>query len=85
LEVEPAEGRRQIEIRGFIGTERLLSFLQKDSRVLADIPNRQSILLPQHRLALVAPAGRQIIVKHNRPNAGANYSRIFSWGSETSA
>jgi hypothetical protein len=44
LEVEPAEGRRRIQIRGFIGTERLLPFLQKDSRALADIPNGQSLL-----------------------------------------
>jgi hypothetical protein len=28
-----------MQIREFIATERLLSFLQKDSRPLADIPN----------------------------------------------
>jgi hypothetical protein len=42
LEVEPAEGRRRIQIRDFVITERLLSFWKKDSRALADIPNDQS-------------------------------------------
>jgi hypothetical protein len=28
----------EFKIRGFIGTERLLSFWQKDSRVFSDIP-----------------------------------------------
>jgi hypothetical protein len=77
LEVEPAEDGRRIHIRGFIGTERLPSFLQKDSRVLADIPNGQSICCREIDAALVALAGKQIIVKQSRPNAGANYSRIF--------
>jgi len=45
LEVEPAEGRRRIQIRDFMATERLLSLWQKDSRTLADIPNGRSILL----------------------------------------
>jgi hypothetical protein len=77
LEVEPAEDGRRIHIRGFIGTEPLPSFLQKDSRVLADIPNGQSICCREIDAARVAPGGRQIIVKQSRPNAGANYSRIF--------
>jgi hypothetical protein len=49
LEVEPAEDRRHIQIRDFMITERLLSFWEKDSRALADIPNDQSNVLAQYQ------------------------------------
>jgi hypothetical protein len=75
LEVEPAEGRRRIQIRELIVTERLLSFWQKDSSALADIPNGQSILSPQidHAEAKIDPTRARTI------------PAFFTWRSETSA
>jgi hypothetical protein len=86
LEVEPAEGRRRIQIRDFIATERLLSFWQKDSRALADIPNGQSILLSQHRSGTCRAS---VQIDHTELKIDQTRARIIpafsTWRSETSA